>query len=483
MSLRLRLAIVLALGLSALLFAALAVTQILSGTQAGRERAAEAETEAAAQALADAYPARADVSSVERGGGHDIRRQLHQTAASVMRPVPNSAGGYCTVDGMMITGSTHDRPDPRGEGGPQRLHPLSQDLESAVSQLCRIARSKESTQARVEHRRDVDLIRATPIRDGAVAWALVRVRAQETPAFTASTVALAVAALLLVGFTLEATFTLGRGVASLRTALARLSEDLRAPVPRPRARELADIARGLEALAARLSEARERERDLAGSLAREQRLAGLGRVAAGVAHEVRNPLAGMKLRLDLLKREKMLSPEAREDVAVCLGEVARLDRLVESLLSVGRVKNKPDLEIDLAKLADARVAAAAGAASKKSLRLVREGGAAIPSEPDAVNSAVENLLRNAIEASPEGGVVVVRIGQGERSATLDVEDQGPGILDERKNELFEPFFTTKPEGTGLGLWMSRLLLEARGASLRYDRIGDLTRMRIEFPRA
>ena len=482
MSLRLRLAIVLALGLSALLFAALAVTQILSGTQAARERAAEAETDAAVQALADAFPARSELANVERVG-HELRRELHQTSVSVMRPVPNSAGGYCTREGTMIASSERDRPDPRSDGGTARLHPLSGDLETAVLQLCRIATSNESTRARVEHRRDVDIMRAAPIRDGAVAWTLVRVRSQETPAFTASTVALAVAALLLVGFTLEATFTLGRGVAALRGALARLSEDLRAPVPRPRARELADIADGLEALAARLSDARERERDLAASLSREQRFAGLGRVAAGVAHEVRNPLAGMKLRLDLLKREKNLSPEAREDVAVCLGEVARLNRLVESLLSVGRVKNKPDQEIDWALLADARIAAAAPSAAKKALRLVREGAASIPSEPDAVNAAVENLLRNAIEASPDRGLVVVRIGRAGGGAAVDGEDRGPRSPHHPKKQLFEPFFTTKPEGTGLGLYMSRLLLEARGASLRYDRVGDTTRMRIEFARA
>src|SRR4051794_10695027 len=128
MSLRLRLAIVLLLGLSALAFAALAVTQILSGTQASREHAAEAEADAAAQALVDTFPARTETGSLDHGPGADLRRQLHQIAVSVMRPVPSSSGGYCNRDGVMFAGSARDRPDTR-EGGSARLHPLSSDLE------------------------------------------------------------------------------------------------------------------------------------------------------------------------------------------------------------------------------------------------------------------------------------------------------------------------------------------------------------------
>ncbi|HVY47885.1 MAG TPA: ATP-binding protein, partial [Minicystis sp.] len=120
-------------------------------------------------------------------------------------------------------------------------------------------------------------------------------------------------------------------------------------------------------------------------------------------------------------------------------------------------------------------------AAKKRVTLARAGSALVSSEPDAVDAALDNLLRNAIDASPEGGEVRVRIARVEGAVTLDVEDDGPGIPEARRNELFEPFFTTKADGTGLGLWMSRLLLEARGASLRYDRVGEATRMRIEFP--
>jgi signal transduction histidine kinase len=233
-------------------------------------------------------------------------------------------------------------------------------------------------------------------------------------------------------------------------------------------------------MAARLSAGRARERDLAGELAREQRLAALGRVAAGIAHEVRNPLAGMKLRLDLLKREGGLSAQARDDVTVCLGEVARLDRLVESLMSVGRTKNKRSASVDLAALVDARVSAIAPAAGKKRLRIAREGSAVVMSEPDALAAALENLLRNAIDASEVEGAVRVKIEARPEGVALTVEDEGPGIPEDRVHELFEPFFTTKPDGTGLGLWMSRLLLEARGAALSYHREGGRTCMRIVF---
>ncbi|HEY4119978.1 MAG TPA: HAMP domain-containing sensor histidine kinase [Byssovorax sp.] len=481
MSLRQRLAVVLALGLSALVIAALAIGQIWSGTQASRERAGEAEAEAAAQALADALPARLDAAAIARGPSNELKKQLHQLASSVMRPVPSSVGGYCTERGALLatSGRAGDL-QPQHDAG-ARLHPMSGELETAVAALCQLVpRGDDATRARVEHAKDVEVLRALPIRDGAVAWALVRVKTQPDQAFSSMTVALAVAALLLVGFTVEAMIALGRGVSALRRAASGLAENLDAPVPKPAARELADVARGLEAMAARLSAGRARERDLAGELAREQRLAALGRVAAGIAHEVRNPLAGMKLRLDLLKREGGLSAQARDDVTVCLGEVARLDRLVESLMSVGRTKNKRSASVDLAALVDARVSAIAPAAGKKRLRIAREGSAVVMSEPDALAAALENLLRNAIDASEVEGAVRVKIEARPEGVALTVEDEGPGIPEDRVHELFEPFFTTKPDGTGLGLWMSRLLLEARGAALSYHREGGRTCMRIVF---
>jgi signal transduction histidine kinase len=146
-----------------------------------------------------------------------------------------------------------------------------------------------------------------------------------------------------------------------------------------------------------------------------------------------------------------------------------------------RAKTLAQEHIDLAVLADERIARAAAVAARAGVQLVRRGEGSAVSDPDALAGAVDNLLRNAVEASPQGGEVVVYVGAAhDGTMVLDVEDGGPGIPEARRTELFEPFFTTKPEGTGLGLWISRLLLEAKGATLRYDRIGDRTRMRIAF---
>jgi signal transduction histidine kinase len=474
MSLRRRLVVVLVLALSALVIAVLAIVHVLATTDKTRERTAEANADAGAMALAE----RVDPASLHETPGGEARRQLQSTAASVLRPVANAVGGYCTRRGTIL--AVAGKGQGFREGG---RRPLPPEVEDAVASMCSKARPGEPIHGRIERAREVDLLATVAVGDQGAAWFYTRLRGrdgEESPAWPFEVVLLAVAAVALAAFTIDAMMALGGGARELSGALVRLQEDLRAPVPRPRARELGDIAAGLSAMAAHLADARDRERALESTLAREQRLAALGRVVAGVAHEVRNPLAGMKLRLDLLARSRGLGGGEREDVAACLGEVARLNRLVESLLTVSRAKTQVLEPLELGALVDERIAGAAAHAGKARVRLGRIGDARVTSDHDALAGAIDNLLRNAVDASPAGGFVAVRIGAEDGAVVLDVEDPGPGIPEARRAELFEPFFTTKPEGTGLGLWISRLLLEAKGASLRYDRVGDKTRMRIAF---
>ena len=480
MSLRQRLFVVLVLGLSTLVIALVAIGHVFITADDARERAAEAGAEVAAQSLVDALLARGPGASAQ-----EIDADQRRVLGSIVGSNAGGVGGYCTREGAILAAaaSRAKGEGPRKPGRPPVPHELAPDLREAVVRLCRETRPGDTAQARVEHPREVAILAAVPAGEKLAAWFIIRVRTRsgrEVGSWPVEILLLALAALALVGVAADAMLALRRGAADLRTALVRLEGDLRAPVPRPRALELREIATGLEAMATHLAEARDRERALEATIARDQRLAALGRVAAGVAHEVRNPLAGMKLRLDLLNRSGELGAESDEDVAACLGEIDRLNRLVESLLSASRSKGGEGLLVDLAALGDERIARAAPVAEAAGIRLRRVGTASATTDPDVLAAALDNLLRNAIEASPRGSEVVVHAGSADGAPSIAVEDAGPGIPEDRRAELFEPFFTTKPEGTGLGLWISRLLLEGKGASLGYGRDDGRTRMTIRF---
>ncbi len=103
--------------------------------------------------------------------------------------------------------------------------------------------------------------------------------------------------------------------------------------------------------------------------------------------------------------------------------------------------------------------------------IVREGDATVTTDPDLLAQVLDNLLRNALEASDD---VRVAIEQRGKQAQVSIIDRGPGVPDDKAAELFEPFFTTKGDGTGLGLFISRSLVRALGGTLDYRRDGDRT---------
>jgi signal transduction histidine kinase len=115
------------------------------------------------------------------------------------------------------------------------------------------------------------------------------------------------------------------------------------------------------------------------------------------------------------------------------------------------------------------------------IRAAGDGGAT--ADPDALGRAIDNLLRNAVEASPAGAAVeAVTVADG-AYVIVAVEDRGEGVPARRASELFEPFFTTKAEGTGLGLAMSRAIARAHGGDVVYARAGDVTRFELTIPAA
>lgn len=319
-----------------------------------------------------------------------------------------------------------------------------------------------------------------PARGGGYAWSARWVMAPRGPQGWRLVVAMmALTTLLSLLAALRTLRKAERGTRDLQRSLAALSDDLSAPVARPDLAELARVADEVAAMAAALHGAQEARASLQRELAARERLASLGRVVAGVAHELRNPLASIKLRVDLARMQGTAAPP--EDLADIADEVSRLDRLVVDLLTLSGRKPGPRVAQDLGALVRRRAELMAPWADALGVSLRVTGDARAVVDVDALARAVDNLLRNAAQASPAGGVVRAVIASEGARVTVSVEDDGAGVPEDRVAELFEPFFTTRPEGTGLGLALTRAVAEAHGGAVRYARAGAVTRFVMELP--
>ena len=190
--------------------------------------------------------------------------------------------------------------------------------------------------------------------------------------------------------------------------------------------------------------------------ARAERLAALGRVAAGVAHEIRNPIAAARLQ-----GENALAGDdarRREAIGDMLGQIDRLDGLVGELLAMTqRVEPKP-VQVALAAFLEGQLALHKETSAAKSLRMSVHGanGCALL-DPAVIGRVLDNLLTNAVRHAPPGGAVTLAAERGPGLLTLTVADTGSGIPPDMAERLFEPFVTGRPEGTGLGLAIAREL--------------------------
>src|SRR5262249_47142213 len=157
-------------------------------------------------------------------------------------------------------------------------------------------------------------------------------------------------------------------------------------------------------------------------------------------------------------------------------------RLVADLLVVAGRRSGPRAATALGALVEQRVGLLLPWATERKVRIDVSGTASVALDSDAVARAVDNLVRNAVDASPPEGAVEVRVLDDARAARVQVRDHGAGVDDARVHELFEPFFTTKPEGTGLGLALSRAIAAAHGGTLTYARDDGVTCFELTFPR-
>lgn len=247
-------------------------------------------------------------------------------------------------------------------------------------------------------------------------------------------------------------------------------------------------AQALERERERTAELEEAGRSLRAAeerLRRSDRLRALGELAAGLAHEIRNPLGGIRGAGEILARPSSSAAVREEFAEVLRGEVTRLDRVVESFLGFARPPAGRPGSVELGELARSVFLLVRGEADLAGVGIELEAGRAVRAwaDGDLLRQVLLNVLLNAVQATPSGGTVRLRVLETLDPA-LEIEDTGPGIPPGLAERVFDPFVTGRPEGTGLGLALAHRLMESMGGSIEIARTGSTgTLMRLRLPAA
>jgi len=199
---------------------------------------------------------------------------------------------------------------------------------------------------------------------------------------------------------------------------------------------------------------------------RAERLASVGRFAAGIAHEIRNPLASISGSIEMLKTTPGADADSRQLMDIAVREVDRLNRLITDLLDYARPRSEDRRPLDLAEQV-AEIVRAFAQERREKIRVTSDlrAGVIVDAATGQLRQVIWNLIRNAAEAMPDGGAIAIRLGAEQTQAALEVRDDGPGIPRDRVERIFEPFFSTKSGGTGLGLaTVARIVADHGGTS-------------------
>ena len=224
-------------------------------------------------------------------------------------------------------------------------------------------------------------------------------------------------------------------------------------------------------------------------MAQTEKLASIGQLASGVAHEINNPLEVIRLYANLITKNEGISDQVIQDLSIIKKHTDNCKHIVEALLNFARMSEPEKRNVDIHQCIDEVLAVTEIQLQDRDVQIIKEYGRAIPDvtvDAQQLKQVFMNIIMNAKQAVPEEGRITIRTSmqESDTSLTIEITDTGPGISEQNLERIFDPFYTTKTNesGTGLGLAVSYGIVKQHGGHIEVEsQIGQGTTFRIKLP--
>jgi signal transduction histidine kinase len=468
-SLRSRLLILWAISLVSAVAAGTMLVQLYRQSSIDQVARAEAVTSRACDEITNRYRFYTTDWTRPPADLHDetLRRGLFAVVSIALAHFPGVEGGiWQRAEGSLAYAY------PTYEGtGPKTDLPLAEAERIRAANAGALAEER-AVDVRQAGRLQTLLLHACPLPgpiDGVTAWTMSRVFTGQGAGYARLLGGLGVllaSVLASAGWMTHLLLTWSRKLSKVEATVER-HEGLDPPLLEPTGeRELDRIIASLNAAALKVRAMRREAETLSAQVAASERLAGLGRVAAGIAHEIRNPIAAMRLKAE----NALLGDDARRQAALemMLGQIGRLDALLRDLLTLTHRSEPRWQRSHVSALLTATAELHRDLADRHGVKLLVQAPAIDwPLDPGRMQQALDNLVLNAIQGMPAGGTVTVAAQEAGGALRLRVSDDGPGLPAAVRQHLFEPFVSARADGTGLGLSIVQEITLAHGGTVSY----------------